>query len=152
MARVKINVEIEGEKIELNRNEKNILEFAEASLPSGSTLKAKAVDAGFNTVLLHLEFSDTIEPRDIPIIGEYVKRRLQAIINKFGNPKLLGLSGRMPLWLASSLTHELVHLVPSIGLFDPKQGGIVVVASHSKVFSEGEVVKVPQEIVSLLLS
>ena len=150
---IRINIEVEGENVELSKSEnKNMLEFAEASLPSGATVKAKAVDVNGIVILLHLEFSDTLEPKDIAVVNEYVKRRVKAIIRELGMPKLLGISGRMPLWLASSLVHELVHLVPSIGLFDPKQGGIVVVASHSKVFSEGEVVKVPQEIVSLLLS
>lgn len=49
------------------------------------------------------------------------------------------LSGRGPVWLFAFLTH-FYHPTAWVGTFAPSEGGAVVVETHSKAASVGEVI------------
>lgn len=51
------------------------------------------------------------------------------------------ISGRGPVWLYSFLTHQY-HYVLWVATFDPRVGGGVVVATHTKKVQVGDVVPV----------
>lgn len=47
-----------------------------------------------------------------------------------------------PTWLYAHLTHKYAHLVKWLAIFDPKQGGAVVVASHDKEIIESDLLEI----------
>ena len=49
------------------------------------------------------------------------------------------LSGRAPIWLYGFMIHQY-HPTSWVACFDPRLGGAVVVASHTKNVKEGEVI------------
>ena len=49
------------------------------------------------------------------------------------------ISGRMPVWVFATLTHEY-HPRPFVATFDPRLGGAVVVATHTPQVGIGQVV------------
>jgi len=55
---------------------------------------------------------------------------------------LVVLEGRAPIWRYCQALH-LLHGSPAgaIAVFDPKLGGAVVVASHRRQYTEGQIVK-----------
>ena len=52
---------------------------------------------------------------------------------------VLLISGRGPIWGHEMLMH-LGHPTLAVGVFDPRMGGFVVVATHSPEFHLGEVI------------
>lgn len=54
------------------------------------------------------------------------------------------LSGRGPVWLFGNLIHHY-HPTAWVATFDPRIGGGVVVASHTRGVKVGEIVKTQQE-------
>ncbi|HEY9809941.1 MAG TPA: CRISPR-associated ring nuclease Crn3/Csx3 [Halomicronema sp.] len=51
------------------------------------------------------------------------------------------LEGRGPIWLYAYLTHEC-HATAWVGCYDPRLGGAVVVESHIREVSVGEIIKI----------
>lgn len=51
------------------------------------------------------------------------------------------ISGRGPIWLYSALVHNL-HYAPWVATYDPRLGGGVVVASHTKEHDIGDVIPI----------
>lgn len=51
------------------------------------------------------------------------------------------LSGRGPIWLYCFLTHYY-HPTKFIATYDPREGGAVIVESHSPEYKVGEVLKI----------
>ena len=54
---------------------------------------------------------------------------------------VLIISGRGPIWLHAHLLHHYLHIYPVIAIYDPKQAGAVVVASHTPEVEEGRVIQ-----------
>ena len=150
MVGIKINVTIEGENVEAYQKT-NALEFASATLPSGSTVQAEAIDIGMGVTILNIKTSGLLSPSDVKVLNKYVKNRVRVLIQQ-RTPKVLILSGRMPIWVYVSVVHEIMHVIPTIGVFDPKLQGAIITVSHNRAFEEGELLKLPNEIVSKLLS
>jgi len=152
VGKVRISIEVEGGEVEATRTSENVLEFAEVPLPSGTTVKAKAYKAPMGVVVLHFNFSDMLEPQDVKHLEKYAVEKYRALTNKFGKIKVLVISGRMPIWAYIAIAHAVLHLAPAIATLDPKLHAAVVVASHNKMLEEGEIVELPQDLVSELLS
>jgi len=153
MVEVKVSITVEGEEVKaIKKDTQGTLEFAEASLPSGASVKAEAIDVGMGVVVLNIRTSGLLTPGDVKVLNKYVKNRVRALIQQLGTPKVLVLSGRLPIWAYVSLVHEIMHTVPAVGIFDPKLQGAVIVVTHNPGFQEGEMLRVPNEIVSKLLA
>ena len=75
-----------------------------------------------------------IEPQDLTDLS------LPAGIDTTGG---VVITGRAPLWLYTYLVHEL-HPTAWVACFDPRLGGGVVVATHSRLVHIGQVVPLPQ--------
>ena len=89
-----------------------------------------------------------VDARDIAsLIKTYVKEVLTP-----QNDEVVAISGRMPLWLAMIVQHELQHIVPALAVFDPKLGGAVVTAVHrwGLAVDVGDTVELDQETVKTL--
>ncbi len=86
--------------------------------------------------LIHVELDGIMEP------GELKDLKPPAVRGDGG----VVLSGRAPIWLYSFLVHHY-HPTRWIGIYDPRIGGAVVVASHWKEKSPGDVVPIDLEAV-----
>lgn len=51
------------------------------------------------------------------------------------------LSGRAPVWVFATLVHEF-HPTAWVATFDPRLGGGVVVQSHNKSYSVGDIIPI----------
>lgn len=49
------------------------------------------------------------------------------------------LTGRAPIWGYAMLVHA-AHATPAVGVFEPRQNGYVIVASHDPAFTVGQLV------------
>jgi len=85
-------------------------------------------------VLVEVKLNGVVEPSVIKKVTSILKEKV-----KFTEPLIVGISGRMPIWLAESITHFL-HPAAVILQFDPRIGYIVV-SSHHKDYEEGTVVE-----------
>ena len=56
------------------------------------------------------------------------------------NPKGAVIEGKSPLWVYAYLTHEL-HATAWVGCYDPRLKGAVVVETHTRGISVGQVLK-----------
>ena len=92
---------------------------------------------------------EVVEKKDctilrIKIFGNVAPEELKKLSPPPVNPKkLLILAGRAPIWFYSHLTHRY-HPVVAIATYDPRQG-CVVIASHSKRYSVGDVLDLKYE-------
>lgn len=66
-------------------------------------------------------------------------QKVEEALGSAGGEEPVIISGRLPVWAFSALTH-LLHPRPWVGTFDPRLGGGVVVASHDPARRVGEVV------------
>lgn len=55
--------------------------------------------------------------------------------------KVLLVNGRQTVPLCYVLAHAFAHLVPAIGVFDPKLKGYVVTIAHGPDYNVGQVIK-----------
>ena len=87
-----------------------------------------------NYVLVEFELERPIEPADL-------KRIIDKFHKSVGAPRPLGivLSGRGPIWLYAALVHEC-HPWLWVATYDPRQGGAVIVESHSPIYGVGDVI------------
>ena len=72
-----------------------------------------------------------------------IPAQIQEVLRVFPDvkgPKHLLISGRGPIWLYGALIHKYAHLVQSVAIYDPKQGGYVVVVSHSPEVKVGDLI------------
>lgn len=88
-------------------------------------------------VVLHVESDRVLEPADI----EPLMRQASALVPADTPQLLVMLSGRLPMWMVAALTHQY-HPALAIATYDPRLGGGVVVASHTRQFQIGEVLDV----------
>ena len=59
--------------------------------------------------------------------------------------KPLIIEGPMPIWLGARLLIEYEHRAPAVAMYDPKQGGGVIVVSHDKNYQVGGFIPVARE-------
>ena len=97
-------------------------------------------------MVINIQLERPITPAELEELG----RQVVAAATAAREGQLVALSGRMPVWAYSYLTHAVAHLVPALGVFDPKIG-IVVVASHTPKWVTGETINVPEEVKARLL-
>ncbi len=81
--------------------------------------------------ILKFELEDSLTPSDLKFIIP---------------PKLIGtkgaiLSGRGPVWLYGFLVHHY-HPTKFIATYDPREGGAVVIESHSPEYKVGDVIRI----------
>lgn len=92
-------------------------------------------DATYQILSIDLTSPDRlIEPRDLANLP------LPAGIDTTGG---VVITGRAPIWLYAHLVHEL-HPTAWVACYDPRLGGGVVVATHSRQTTVGQVVPLPQ--------
>ena len=84
-------------------------------------------------VLVHFDLEGAITP-------DKLKEATNRAPDVAGKPVVL--SGRGPIWLYGALIHKYLHVVPWLGVYDPKLGGAIVVASHVANVKEGDMVPV----------
>jgi CRISPR-associated protein Csx3 len=77
-----------------------------------------------------------IETSELPQLLEAVANELPA-----GGEEGVIISGRLPVWAFSALIHYF-HPRPWVATFDPRLGGGVVVATHTRDVSVGEIIPV----------
>ncbi len=102
-----------------------------------------------------------IDALNIPQVGEVqiVKFRLggpiepaqlrEVVLPEVDPRRGVIISGRGPVWLFATLAHKL-HICPWVATYDPRIGGGVVVQSHVPSVREGDVIPLPEELVSKL--
>ena len=154
VVRITINIET-GTQVEAEReqrNDSNVLRFGPASLPRGTTARATGIKLPMGVQVLHIELQGTLKPEEVKPLAKYAIERYKAMLNEFGRPKVLVLSGKGPIWMFGVLIHTLLHITPAIATFDPKLGGGVIIADHSGKFEEGEVIELPVETISEIIS
>jgi CRISPR-associated protein Csx3 len=92
-------------------------------------------DTTYQVLTIDLTSPDRlIEPHDL------VNLTLPAGIDTTGG---VVINGRAPIWLYAHLVHEL-HPTAWVACYDPRLGGGVVVATHSRQTTVGQVVPMPQ--------
>lgn len=83
--------------------------------------------------LLEFELENPLTPKDLKSIKP---------------PNILGkgiiLSGRGPIWLYCFLTHYY-HPTKFIATYDPREGGAIIVESHTEEYKIGDLVKIEEE-------
>ena len=89
-------------------------------------------DMGNGISILEVRLERPISPDEMRVL----ERELPDIRGR----EVLIISGRMPLWMASWLTHIYVHLNSVLAFYDPKLNGAVVVASHNPNYYVGQVI------------
>ena len=87
--------------------------------------------------------SGVITPDQLPELVQAVEEQVPA-----GGTEGIILSGRLPVWAFAALAH-LFHPRPWVATFDPRLGGGVVVASHVPDVHVGQVVPLPQAVVTI---
>jgi CRISPR-associated protein Csx3 len=72
---------------------------------------------------------------------------LQAVANELpaGGEEGIIISGRLPVWVFSALTHYF-HPRPWVATFDPREGGGVVVVTHTPDVSVAEIIPVTPDL------
>jgi CRISPR-associated Csx3 family protein len=72
---------------------------------------------------------------------------LEAVANNLpaGGEEGVIISGRLPVWAFSALIHYF-HPRPWVATFDPRLGGGVVVATHTRDVSVGEIIPVTPDL------
>jgi CRISPR-associated protein Csx3 len=81
-----------------------------------------------------------IETAELPQLLEAVANNLPA-----GGEEGIIISGRLPVWAFSTLIHYF-HPRPWVATFDPRLGGGVVVATHTRDVSVGEIIPVTPDL------
>jgi CRISPR-associated Csx3 family protein len=81
-----------------------------------------------------------IETAELPQLLEAVANNLPA-----GGEEGVIISGRLPVWAFSALIHYF-HPRPWVATFDPRLGGGVVVATHARDVSVGEIIPVTPDL------
>jgi CRISPR-associated protein Csx3 len=76
-------------------------------------------------ILLEIQLRENLSPAQLPEL----LRAAEASVPAGGAGPVI-LSGRLPVWAFSALTHHY-HPRPWVGTFDPRLGGAVVVARHT---------------------
>lgn len=89
-------------------------------------------------LLVEVKIPDVISPADITSIIEKVLKAVP--IEKYGDHVIV-ISGRMPVWLYSALTHAF-HPTAGVATYDPRLQGGVVVMTHTKGVRVGDVISV----------
>ncbi|MCR4420902.1 MAG: CRISPR-associated ring nuclease Crn3/Csx3 [Exilispira sp.] len=87
-----------------------------------------------NKALIEFELTRNLEPEDLKSI------KLPDPVKEGFSNKLVILSGRGPIWLYAFMVHHF-HPCKAIAIYDPRLDGAIVVESHNKEFSIGEVVR-----------
>ena len=85
-------------------------------------------------ILVEVKLSGVVEPDSIRKVVNILKEQVE-----FSKPMIVGITGRMPIWLAESIVHYF-HPAVAILQFDPRIGYIVV-SSHHRDYEEGTVVE-----------
>lgn len=80
--------------------------------------------------LLHFELDNPLSPRELQLITPPVLNGTKGII----------LSGRGPIWLYCFLVHYY-HPTKFIATYDPREGGAVIVESHTTEYKIGDLLK-----------
>jgi CRISPR-associated protein Csx3 len=83
--------------------------------------------------LLHFEIENPITPNEIHTISPPKLHGTKGVI----------LSGRGPIWLYCYLAHYY-HPTKFIATYDPREGGAVVVESHTPEFKIGDIIKIKE--------
>jgi len=81
-------------------------------------------------ILLQIKLSRAITPADLANIK----------FPKVGGQGLI-ISGRAPIWLYCYVLHHYLHLFQYVAIYDPKQGGAVVIASHHPSYQVGQIIR-----------
>ncbi len=84
---------------------------------------------GIESVMLEIDTEGIIEPFEFKMIGGADKLY----------PHFVVVSGRAPIWLYGMMLHEL-HPCKAVAFNDPRLG-FIVVQSHCKEFTVGEIIK-----------
>ena len=94
-------------------------------------LELKSIEKGI--YLLQINLRIPILPRDLP------KVKLPK-----AEGKGLVISGRAPIWFYCYILHHYLHLFQFIAVYDPKQEGAVVVASHHPDYKVGDILPITE--------
>ncbi len=99
-------------------------------------------------VIIEFELKRAISPDEAVDVAKLIRAFVAEFVrpNAPSDAQLYAVSGRGPIWLYALILHQLLHIVPAIGVFDPKigaAGGVVVIAVHSysAPYNEGQVVE-----------
>jgi len=87
-------------------------------------------------VRVEFKLARPIDPSELPDILAKFEERSKEIEGS----KILILSGAGPVWLYGALVHLFVHKVQSIAVYDPKLQKAIVIATHTKDISIGQLV------------
>ncbi len=83
--------------------------------------------------LLHFELDNPLSPKELQLITPPALSGIKGVI----------LSGRGPIWLYSFLVHYY-HPTKFIATYDPKEGGAVVVESHTPEHKAGDILDIDE--------
>lgn len=111
----------------------------------GSVMEATMDARG--SVSQRLVLDDNVTVLSVRILGDRaIPPKVLRTLPKFEAPseKPLVLEGPMPIWLGGKLALDYVHDVPAIGVYDPRLKGGVVFATHSKEYSVGTILQIPE--------
>jgi CRISPR-associated Csx3 family protein len=96
-------------------------------------------------IFLHIVLpSGLIETDEVKKLLEVVEKHVPA-----GGAEPVILSGRLPVWVFSALTHYF-HPRPWVGTFDPRYGAAVVTVTHSSDVTIGERIPVDEGSVEVI--
>lgn len=91
--------------------------------------------------ILHMELFKALEPSDLKYVSQAIND-----LKPFIKGDIVVLSARAPIWYYVYTAHIFHGIVRAVAVFDPKLRGAVVVMSHTRTYEEGEVIKLPEEI------
>ena len=96
-------------------------------------VKIEMIKREDDILILEIKLEDgVIEPNDLKKID------FNPSFKEIGG-KVVILTGRAPIWLYGYLIH-LLHPVKAIATYDPRVGGAVVIQSHFKELSIGDII------------
>lgn len=84
--------------------------------------------------LLQFELENFLIPTDLQSINPPKLQGIKGVI----------LSGRGPIWLYCFLVHYY-HPTKFIATYDPREGGAIIVESHTEEYKIGDLVKIEEE-------
>lgn len=82
--------------------------------------------------------SGVIEPAEIKKIIDKISK---LVVPEVYGDRLVIISGRLPVWLYSALTHYF-HPFIAVATFDPRLSKAIVTSSHLKELAVGDIISV----------
>jgi len=91
-----------------------------------------------NMAIFDFSLDENIEPYHLKEI------KLPDPVKENVSSKVIVISGRGPIWLYGFFIHHF-HPCKAVAVFDPRLDGAVIIESHSKEFTIGDVISIKYE-------